>query len=69
MANTCHNHPGEHGPNDCPGVGRIVCEICRKPTVDHRVGHPCPEATERITLPALSRRSSYRKAAEGRNGT
>lgn len=45
----CHNHPGDHRSNQCPGVGRIVCSYCQRPITEHRVSERCWPESLRVT--------------------
>ncbi len=51
--------PGTGGKTD-KGRGHIRCKICGEPVADHAIG-PCPQATYKITLQAVSSRTLYRR--------
>ncbi len=49
------------------GLGHDLCRICNEPTVSHAIGQ-CPEFKgPRLTIPAVSTRTLYRRRAAERN--
>ena len=50
MVAECPNHPKDHSPNQCPGLGRVLCRGCGKPVNTHKVGEQCPEIGGRMPV-------------------
>lgn len=59
-------HPSQESA--FPGLGRDICRICGTPTVSHAIGQQCPQFPgPRLTLPAVSKRTTYRRRAAEKN--
>ncbi len=64
---TLHLIPAPSEESTFPGYGRDLCRICGTPTVSHAIGQ-CPEfAGPRLTIPAVSKRTLYRRMEAERN--